>query len=258
MAVAAPRAGRRSTRSSWVLVGAAVGVQIVYPLVPDALTTAVTVCSVVVFFLASLVDVVRVHGVRGGVGLVGVAGGGGLVAEAVGVATGVPFGPYVYTGTLGPEVLGVPVIVPLAWAMMAWPALVVGRALAQRGAAVVAIGTFALAAWDVFLDPQMVAAGHWTWRGTAATLPGVAHVPLTNFVGWFAVGVVVSALLQALLDRQPDGDDRPMYALYVWMWLSSTVALGGFLHLGAAAAWGFLAMGSVAVPLLLRLRSHPA
>ena len=56
---------------------------------------------------------------RGALTLAGVAGGGGLIAEAVGVATGIPFGRYTYTGTLGPEVLGVPVIVPMAWVMMA-------------------------------------------------------------------------------------------------------------------------------------------
>jgi putative membrane protein len=120
------------------------------------------------------------------------------------------------------------------------------------------LGAWALTAWDIFLDPQMVAAGHWAWRGVGATLPGVPNVPLTNFVGWFLVGLLVSALLQAQLDRTPDGDDRPMYALYVWIWLGSTVALAWFLHLAAASAWGFLAMGSVAVPLLLRLRSRTA
>ncbi len=93
----------------------------------------------------------------------------GLAAEAVGVATGVPFGRYAYAGTLGPQLLGVPVLVPLAWTMMAYPALLLGRRLgraaarrsASGGRAV--LGGATLAAWDLFLDPQMVAAGHWTW-----------------------------------------------------------------------------------------------
>lgn len=246
MAVATPRAVLRSTRPSWVLVGAAVGVQIVYPLVPAALTTAVTVCSVVVFFLASLVDVVRVHGVRGGVGLVGVAGGGGLVAEAVGLATGLPFGPYVYTGTLGPEVLGVPVIVPLAWAMMAWPALVVGRALARRGAAVVAIGSFALAAWDVFLDPQMVAAGHWVWLAPSPGLPLVPGVPLTNYVGWLVVAALVVGGLARVLGPGPVS--APATGLYLWVYASSVLAHLVFFGLPGSALVGGVVMGAVAVP----------
>jgi uncharacterized membrane protein len=253
MVVATPRAVLRSTRPSWVLVGAAVLVQIVYPLVPASLSTAVTVTSVVVFFLASLVDVVRVHGIRGGVGLVGVAGGGGLVAEAVGLATGLPFGPYVYTGTLGPEILGVPVIVPLAWAMMAWPALVVGRALAVRGGPVVAIGTFALASWDVFLDPQMVAAGHWSWLAPSPSLPLVPGVPLTNYVGWLVVAALVIAGLHRVLGPGPVS--APATGLYLWVYASSVLAHLVFFGLPGSALVGGVVMGAVAVPFAyVRLR----
>ena len=59
---------------------------------------------------------------------------------------------------------GVPLIVPLAWTMMAYPALLVGRRI---GAPVLA-GAAALASWDLFLDPQMVAAGHWHFTGGRA------------------------------------------------------------------------------------------
>ena len=36
---------------------------------------------------------------------------------------------------------------------------------------------------------------------------------------------------------------------YVWTWASSTLALAAFLGLPAAALWGGIAMGAVAVPL---------
>jgi len=32
--------------------------------------------------------------------------------------------------------------------------------------------TAGLAAWDLFLDPQMVSAGHWTWLDTSPVLTG--------------------------------------------------------------------------------------
>ncbi len=253
MVVTTSRPVLRSTAPSWILVGAAVLVQIVYPLMPASLTTAVTVSSVVVFFLASLVDVVRVHGVRGGVGLVGVAGGGGLVAEAVGLATGLPFGPYVYTGTLGPELLGVPVVVPLAWAMMAWPALVVGRALAVRGGAVVAVGAVALATWDLFLDPQMVAAGHWVWLAPSPSLPLVPGIPLTNFVGWLVVAVLVIGALHRVLGPGPGSG--PASALYLWVYASSVLAHLAVFGLPGSALVGGLGMGAVAIPFAcVRLR----
>ena len=179
----------------WGLVGATVLVQIVYPLVPDAVRTEITVASVLVFCAASVADAARVHGLRGAAVLLAVAGGGGLLVEAVGVHTGVPFGAYAYTGDLGAEVLGVPAVVPLAWTMMAWPALVVGRTLARR-LPVALVGGVALAAWDLFLDPQMVDAGHWTWAHPHPALPLVPGVPLTNYAGWLVVAVVMVGTLR--------------------------------------------------------------
>lgn len=250
----------RATRPVWLLVGAAIAAQIAYPLVPEVGRTQVTVTSVVLFFLAAVADVVRLHGPRGGVVLVAVAGGGGLLAESVGLATGWPFGTYGYTGTLGPELLGVPVVVPLAWAMMAWPALVVGRTLVARGPGVVAVGAMALAVWDVFLDPQMVAAGHWVWSDPDPGLPLVPGVPLTNYAGWVLVSTLVVGTLHRALPRGPR-HSTPAATLYLWVYASSVLAHLVFFGLPGSAVAGAVLMGAVAVPYALTLtrrRDAPA
>jgi uncharacterized membrane protein len=236
-----------STRAVWFLVGLAVLVQIGYPLTPVAARTPVTVLSVVVFAMASLADAARVHGRRGVVALLAVACGGGLVVEALGLRTGVPFGVYRYTGTLGPELLGVPAIVPLAWMMMAWPALVVARALARRPATVALVGGAALASWDLFLDPQMVAAGHWVWADPLPALPLVPGVPVSNFAGWVVVATVMAALLHRLVGP-PAPVSGPAAALYLWAYASSVVAHAAFFGLPGSAVVGGLVMGAVAVP----------
>ncbi|WP_236728540.1 carotenoid biosynthesis protein [Mycolicibacterium obuense] len=260
MAVAVPSAHASPVRwgpAVWALVASAVVVQIVYPLMPEAWRTPVTVGSVAIFFLASLADVGRVHGMRGALTLAGVAGGGGLIAEAVGVATGIPFGRYTYTGTLGPEVLGVPVIVPMAWVMMAWPALVVGRTLARRGPVVVAVAAYALTAWDVFLDPQMVAAGHWRWFDATYTLPLIPGIPLTNYGGWLLVSTAMMVALHVLLpSRDRSADSRPAAALYLWVYFSSVLAHAVFFGLPGSAITGGLLMGVVAVPFAARVFSR--
>jgi uncharacterized membrane protein len=236
-----------STRAVWFLVGAAVLVQIVYPLVPTAARTPVTMLSVVVFAVASLADAARVHGRRGVAALLVVACGGGLVVEALGLHTGVPFGLYRYTGTLGPELAGVPVIVPVAWMMMAWPALVVGRALAQRPTTVALVGGAALASWDLFLDPQMVAAGHWVWADPVPALPFVPGVPLSNYAGWVVVATLITAALHRLVGPVAPVS-RPAAALYLWAYASSVVAHAAFFGLPGSAVVGGLVMGAVAVP----------
>ncbi|GAA4703048.1 carotenoid biosynthesis protein [Pseudonocardia yuanmonensis] len=243
----APLVRGRVHALTWTLVAGAVLVQIAYPLTPEALRTQVTVLSVVVFAAASLCDATRLHGARGGLLLLVVAGGGGLVAEAVGLRTGVPFGAYAYTGTLGPELLDVPLVVPLAWTMMAWPALVVGRTLARSRAGVVAVGAAALAAWDVFLDPQMVDAGHWRWLDPGPGLPLVPGIPLTNYAGWLLVSALVVAALHATLpahDRPP----APATALYLWVYGSSVLAHLAFFGLPGSALVGGVLMGAVAIP----------
>ncbi len=223
-------------------------VQICYPLMPPALRTPVTVLSVVVFAAASIADAARVHGLRGAAVLVVIAGGGGLGAETIGLGTGLPFGSYAYTGTLGPTALGVPLVVPLAWTMMAWPALVVGRTLARPGWAVVAVAAVALASWDVFLDPQMVDAGHWRWLDPAPGLPLVPGIPLTNYVGWLMVAVLLVAALHALLGGARPRTSKPAAVLYLWVYASSVLAHLAFFGLPGSALMGGLMMGSVALP----------
>jgi putative membrane protein len=115
----------------------------------------------------------------------------------------------------------------------------------------VLVGAWALASADLFLDPQLVAAGAWTWRFPAPHLLGVADVPLTNFAGWLAVALILSLAVQAIIG---DGDDTVPIALYLWLYAGWIVALGVFLHLSSAAGWGALGMGVVAVPLAIRCR----
>jgi putative membrane protein len=227
-------------------------VQILYPLMPEAWRTEVTVTSVVVFFLAAVADVARLHGATGAASLVLIAGGGGLFAEAIGVATGWPFGGYAYTGSLGAELFGVPLVVPLAWVMMAWPALVVARTLATRGPAVVALGAVALTSWDVFLDPQMVAAGHWSWFDPDPGLPLIPEVPLTNYAGWLVVSMLVMGVLHVALTRD-DGPSGPAATLYLWVYASSVLGHAVFFDLPGSAVTGALIMGAVAVPFAMTL-----
>jgi uncharacterized membrane protein len=248
----APRATDRNV--AWALVGTAVLVQIGYPLTPEALRSPVTVASVLVFCAAAVADAVRVNGPRGGVVLLVVAGCGGLAVEAVGLRTGVPFGSYAYTGNLGAALLGVPLVVPLAWVMMAWPALVVGRTLAARvggprAAVVAAVGGWALAAWDVFLDPQMVDAGHWRWANPEPALPLVPGIPLSNYAGWLVVAVTMIATADRLLpDDRAARPSGPAAALYLWAYASSVVAHTVFFGRPGAALVGGVLMGLVAVP----------
>ncbi|WP_304047340.1 carotenoid biosynthesis protein, partial [Jatrophihabitans endophyticus] len=182
-----------------------------------------------------------------------VTAGLGFAVEALGVRTGVPFGHYRYTGVLGTQAFGVPLVVGPAWTMLAWPSALAARRLVADPVARVVVGAWALAAADVFLDPQLVALGAWRWADPSPHLPGVTTVPLTNYLGWLGTALVLSAVLQSFVGDGRD-PDAPALALYLWLWIGWTVAQLAFLDLRPSAGWGFLAMGLVAVPLTRRLR----
>ncbi|GAA0218831.1 carotenoid biosynthesis protein [Cryptosporangium japonicum] len=235
-----------------VLVGLTVLAQIAYPLVSGSARNTLTVGTVVLGFAAAVTHAVLTRGTRVAAVLVVVTAGGGLLVEALGTATGLPFGEYAYAGTLGGKVLGVPWVIPLAWTMMAWPAWLVAGRLASGWARVLVSG-WALASWDLFLDPQMVDAGHWTWSSPGAGLPGVPGIPVSNYVGWVLVAVIMSALLHLLLPSSDADRAAPMLGFYLWTYASSVLAHAAFFGLPASAAWGALGMGLVALPLAVRL-----
>jgi uncharacterized membrane protein len=242
-----------------VALGAAtVLAQIVYPLVSGAARDRLTVVTVLLFAAASITHALVWRGPAWALTLVAVTAGGGLLAEAVGVHTGIPFGAYSYTGSLGWELSGVPVVIPFAWTMMAYPALLVGRGISPHPVRGPLVAGAALASWDLFLDPQMVDAGYWVWAPGGG--PTLAGIPVSNFVGWFLVSVLMMALLwQALplLDVRLQRDDWLPYALYLWTYSSSVLAHVAFFGLAGSGLLGGVGMGTVVAAFIRVWRRRP-
>jgi uncharacterized membrane protein len=237
------------------LAVATVLLQIGYPLVSGQPRHTLTVVTVVVFFLASVSHALVHRGVAWTAVFVLITTGTGLVAESVGTSTGFPFGDYDYAGSLGWKLISVPVVIPLAWAMMAYPCLLVGQRLARSRVGAAVVGGWALASWDLFLDPQMVAAGHWSWADVQLALPGSPGIPVSNYLGWLLVAVLMVGALQ-LLPRH-EADDRVPAALFLWTYGSSVLANAVFFGRPAVALIGGIGMGVAAVPYALSLRRGP-
>lgn len=243
----------RSLRAlPWLLAVVTVGLQIAYPLVTGETLRLVTI-GVVVAFAATCVAHAAVHrGALWALGFLVVSAGVGFAAEAVGVRTGWPFGAYSYGRSLGPMAAGVPLVVPLAWTMIAYPVLVAARRLTRHYAWLV--GAYGMAAWDVFLDPQLVADRRWRWHDPTPSLPGVPDVPLTNFAGWFGVGLVLMLLLTALLPRDPRPVSDAVPALLLG-WTFVGYVLGNLVWFGSpsVALVGGIALGLLVIPYLWRV-----
>ncbi|MCW6009994.1 carotenoid biosynthesis protein [Micromonospora sp. CPCC 205371] len=233
------------------LLAALVLAQIGYPLTSGDARGRLTVAVVLLGFTFSVAHAWATRGPRTAAWLVAATAGGGFAVEALGVATGFPFGAYAYSDALGPKLAGVSLVIPLAWTWMAWPAWLAALRVARRMVSRVALAAVGLAAWDLFLDPQMVAEGYWTWSDPHPALPGVPGVPIGNYLGWLAVAVPMMIALRAVA---PDpGEDAPPHALYLWTYASSVLAHAVFLDLPASAAWGAAGMGVLAIPLAVTL-----
>jgi len=173
--------------------------------------------------------------------------GGAWAIEALGSATGYPFGAYEYTDALQPQLAGVPLLIPLAWLMMLIPAWGVAEAiLAGRKVRLgrwyaplyAMVAGAAFTTWDLYLDPQMVARGLWLWDQPG----GYFGIPWVNFLGWWLAASVLTLLVRPT--RLPRVRLMVIYAL---TWAFQAVGLGIFWDQPGPALSGFLAMGAFVV-----------
>jgi uncharacterized membrane protein len=245
---------------AWLPLGLAlllVGTAIAYPLTAGSVRDAISWSIVLLGSGVSVSHAAISRGTRTGLGVLALVAGVAVLVEALGLTTGFPYGHYSYSDALGPTLLGVPFLVPLAWLLMAWPSWVLAARLTggvratRRRPARILVAAYVFAAWDVVLDPQMVQAGYWRWAHPRPGLPGIDTVPLTNLAGWLVAGLVLMTLLDLLVERtaRPGppgiGDAAPLLTLG-WMTLGGALAHAGWLALPGSAAWGVV----LALPVL--------
>jgi putative membrane protein len=229
------------------LLGALVAAQVAHGRRPQPVRPAETRAILLLMLAASAAEAREARG-RRGTAFLGVAGAVGLAAEVAGVATGRPFGRYAYSAKLGRRVVGVPPLAGAAWALMARPAWVAAGHVTRSRLRRVPVAAAALAAWDVFLDPRMVADGYWTWEAGGR----FAGVPASNFAGWFGTGLALFAVAAPLDGGAPDQRDDGALAIYAWTWVGETIANAALWGRPRVAAAGCAAMGAVAAPALAR------
>ncbi len=218
----------------WVLT--MIALPIVKHLLGDVALNAGVVLGVVLQVSFVLAVLSRAWGPARTVWVSGVVGALAWGVEALGSATGFPFGDYFYTDKLQPQLFHVPLLIPLAWLMMLPPAWAVAGRLAGswRGLKFIALSALALTAWDLFLDPQMVAWDFWVWEQPG----GYFGIPWINFAGWLLAAAVITALV-----RPGPLPARPLLLVYGVTWFLETFGLLFFWGLPGPALTGGAVMG---------------
>ncbi len=196
-----------------------------------------------------------------------------LSSELLGTSTGLPFGPYSYTNQLGYKILGlVPFNIPTSWFFMLYCSLAIcGRLLPAKNDSLsrwwwALVAGFVLTAWDVSMDPAMVASQHWIWH--LPSLDGMplwqniligGHfygMPLTNWLGWLLTGIIVARVMLAIVPPttwaecvSPSNFPLILYGVAAVLPLGICIGRGLWL----AFVLGAIAM---AIPLALALRKR--
>lgn len=164
----------------------------------------------------------------------------GGAMENIGIRTGFPFGRYYFTEVMGPKLLGVPILLSLAYVGMGYlswtlASLLIGRTESPlTGFRVMALPLLAsclMVAWDLAMDPVWSTIVHaWIWTEGGPYF----GVPLSNFLGWCLTVYLIYQTFALYLRVWPPQPNR----LPLWYWKVASLfytlsAAGNFLLLFA-------------------------
>ena len=111
--------------------------------------------------------------------------------ESLSIATGFPFGHYVYTSALGPKLGTVPLLIMPAYFGVCYLSWLLAHVLLDKFDrqidsrsifAIPVIASFIMVMWDMSIDPASSTIKHeWIWHDGGSYF----GVPFSNFLGWF-------------------------------------------------------------------------
>ncbi len=154
---------------------------------------------------------------------------GSALLEWIGVKTGYPFGPYIYTDRIGTRIFGLPFTIPLAWLVIVACArytVLTFREHATRWQ--IALGTGLLAVLtDISLEwVAWKIRAYWLWYFPLANTPD--WPPLQNYLSWFVFATLFAWI--AFPGARPVGRHwRPVIllaAINLLFWVTILLRLG--------------------------------
>lgn len=164
-----------------------------------------------------------------------------FAVEAIGVSTGYPFGYYHYHAEISPKIAGVPLFIPLSWSVLSYGPVVFLRSSwresngnthksAARIVTLAACSALGLVSADLFLDPLAVTVDAWTWRDGGIYF----EIPITNFIGWFIVGLLIYTPYYSLIRVNLNKEDWRQIAVHDACFVALSAVLVG---LAMVAVW---------------------
>lgn len=106
--------------------------------------------------------------------------------EAIGVATGWPFGDYYYGRALGPHIFRVPLLIGLLWLLLLQGAQYWTQRWIKSRVLQLIIPAALMTGIDVLIEPIAIDFEYWRWISE--------EIPWNNYAGWFGTALILTAL----------------------------------------------------------------
>jgi putative membrane protein len=183
---------------------------VIYPI--GDFFTSVSNIFILVFAIPLIHSLIKWLGWKKGMSILLLLGGISLAVEIFAIVTGVPYGNFAYSSTLGFRLFTVPISVPLAYLPILFGAFTVSNHLQKLPTRLYHTLVSALlnTAIDFVIDPAAVNAVFWFWPDG-----GLYYgVPVINFGGWLFTGFLYSQILYSLVQTDISSLEVPIDVSY--------------------------------------------
>ncbi len=169
----------------------------------------------------------------------GLIAGIAFIITSVGAVSGIPFGPFTYSGRAGEQLFAVvPWSVPLMWVVVIVNARGVAR-LTMRpwrktnyyGFWVIGLACALAVLVDLSLEPFAVyVKGYWIWRAPDWVWNWYS-APCVNFLGWMIAALAILTFTTPwLINKNPIKLPMSYHPLVVWVLMNAWLISGNALH----------------------------
>ena len=190
--------------------------------------------------LFAVIHGARIYRPRGIFVFIGLCLGVATFFESVSLRTGFPFGHDRFTDLMGPKILGLPVLLALAWVGMGYLSWVVSLALLGdenkplSGRSLVlmpVVASFVMTSWDLSMEAVWADVDRgWVWRDGGPYF----GVPIGNFLGWFLTAYIFYQLFAFYLREREPVPARASHWLLAILFYALT-ALGNLLMIAPSS-----------------------
>ena len=110
--------------------------------------------------------------------------------EAIGVNTGVVFGNYYYSNSLGIQLFQTPLIIGLNWLFLVYASAVIVNSIGKYNIIKILAGSAIMLIYDIVLEQIASKLDMWYWKDN--------EIPLQNYVSWFILALLFHSLIRLI------------------------------------------------------------